>query len=898
MKLQTNVFFKILVIIMLSNSAVGAIIQPDPTETHHVQNGQACTNCHVFDEGNKNSIPVVLPATSKPDNSNLKISGNALIQSNSSIQGGGPDCVLCHDINGNGTPPDQRINASAIKQGVHRNLNNGAINTTNLSDSIDKACWACHGNGTEPNQHPDNYKTPYACPDCHNATFGLNLTDPSVISNLTTKTVYEHIPPPYYQEINSILNNSNATCTGCHNMSMINYTDSGFSIASNVSHYASRINLVSPTINCSLCHKNPTNASAYWANLTRHPAKSSSDSFCANCHNTTRAVDLHSQPLVKAKSIHFGFDWNNNDYLNGPNPSEACIACHSSTTTEFRKCEDCHLENGIGPVNTGQIRSDINNTIPRVYAHTNFSNTINVPDQSGVYPGLSIRPSSCFSANASGSTCHGNPYGSIGQNGGFYAYNTISYSIGDPYHSTATIDRLPNTTNCLFCHKQKDITIRNAWGNATQITGGTHDWYMGDDNSMCWECHVSTGVAPKDFHSDTMQLPKTTGGCIACHSNNASRYYVNISLFGLHANVNTSDGLGNVTDDDCKTCHFGAANGTMSMVLGAANQSNTHFCQDCHTTAGTGPIKPTDPNLIKNGLSHGSTDCKWCHIAGNSQPRPLPLELRYHPNGPKGTAAGKNCLSCHYYANLPDGPFHAPGEVHYNNIAFCNYCHSNSNNHAVSPLNSGILPSIRALSVTTPVTSGNPAQIQFTVYSDGMTQIAAAQYQVTNTSGIVVDWTNMTGTFNSSAVTVNASINTFNLKDNYTVNVKGMASAPKTDPSKPYYPLNGLWSSIISTQLTVIQSTGYANGTVSGSLGNIVGATVMTNTSAYTTTDQNGKYSLNLQNGMYILTASKEPEYYSNSSVIVTVTAYTTVTNDIILATKPTGNITGNVRNK
>jgi cytochrome c553 len=223
-KLKSIVFFNILFLILLFNSAVGAGVETTVAGTHSIENGQVCTDCHKFDEVNKNSNPDVLPVASKPENSNVKISGNALIQSGSLLQGGGPDCVFCHDINGNGAPLDKRIDASSIKQGVHRNLNNGVINTTVLSDTIDKACWACHGNGTEPGQHPDNYKTPYMCADCHNATYSLNFTDPSKISNLTTRKVYEHIQPPYYQEINSILNSSNATCTGCHNMSRINYT--------------------------------------------------------------------------------------------------------------------------------------------------------------------------------------------------------------------------------------------------------------------------------------------------------------------------------------------------------------------------------------------------------------------------------------------------------------------------------------------------------------------------------------------------------------------------------------------------------------------------------------------------------------------------------------------------
>ena len=260
------------------------------------------------------------------------------------------------------------------------------------------------------------------------------------------------------------------------------------------------------------------------------------------------------------------------------------------------------------------------------------------------------------------------------------------------------------------------------------------------------------------------------GGCIGCHSNPDTRYYVNTSLFGEHANVNASGGPNNVTDADCMTCHFGSSNIIMSpdAGLGAANHSNTWFCQDCHTSAGTGPIHPTDANLIKDGLQHGSTNCQWCHIAGDPLARPLINEnetLRYHPNGPKGTAAGRNCVTCHYNSNLPDLPFHAPGESHKNKAADCeDSCHGSVGNHLVNPVDAQSPPIISSFSIQSPVISGDPAEIQAT-YTDSnyLMQIAAAQYQVWNISGIVIDWTNMTakdGAFNYASEVVNATIDT------------------------------------------------------------------------------------------------------------------------------------------
>jgi len=74
-------------------------------------------------------------------------------------------------------------------------------------------------------------------------------------------------------------------------------------------------------------------------------------------------------------------------------------------------------------------------------------------------------------------------------------------------------------------------------------------------------------------------------------------------------------------------------------------------------------------------------------------------------------------------------------------------------------------------------------------------RVDSGSYKVKKGSTIVKDWTNMTPTdirFNLISEAVNASINTSLLLGTYTVNVKGMASAPKTGGG-PYYLLNGEW---------------------------------------------------------------------------------------------------------
>jgi len=84
------------------------------------------------------------------------------------------------------------------------------------------------------------------------------------------------------------------------------------------------------------------------------------------------------------------------------------------------------------------------------------------------------------------------------------------------------------------------------------------------------------------------------------------------------------------------------------------------------------------------------------------------------------------------------------------------------------------------------VESGTPALVQATITdrNPNRLMIAAARYRVTNTSGEIIPWTNMTpagGRYILSSQGVTASIPTYSLKGSYTVEVKGMSSGYKTD---------------------------------------------------------------------------------------------------------------------
>lgn len=86
---------------------------------------------------------------------------------------GGSDCVYCHEIS-NG------FNISAVsavhsRLGGHDKLNANAISNEDLISDINKACWACHGDGTDPGRHPPDYLYPKQCEDCHVALMDPNF---------------------------------------------------------------------------------------------------------------------------------------------------------------------------------------------------------------------------------------------------------------------------------------------------------------------------------------------------------------------------------------------------------------------------------------------------------------------------------------------------------------------------------------------------------------------------------------------------------------------------------------------------------------------------------------------------------------------------------------------------
>jgi subtilisin family serine protease len=99
------------------------------------------------------------------------------------------------------------------------------------------------------------------------------------------------------------------------------------------------------------------------------------------------------------------------------------------------------------------------------------------------------------------------------------------------------------------------------------------------------------------------------------------------------------------------------------------------------------------------------------------------------------------------------------------------------------------------------------------------------------------------------------------------------------------------------TATTILPSVRFINGTVMDSITKemLSGVTVST-PGASTTSNQTGFYSLTIASSTYPITATYDIRYYTNSSLTISTVGSAVVVQDIELIKKPTGNITGTVK--
>jgi hypothetical protein len=443
---------------------------------------------------------------------------------------GGPDCgnTGCHD-----SLADSRgINWTSVQTGIHRNLNHNATNTSNLSGGeVTKACWACHGDGTNSSgDHAYGPKgtsvmNPYTCNDCH--VYGgaaYNRYRPSISENPKV-TVSEHLPSSYLSTAD-IRTNSTGTgdCKDCHKNNVdekANDTQQGIGgarpVMANVSHYGRNDSLMTPTINstnCTYCHFSTDSAlRERWGNASYigpvHNGADGSDlSACDGCHNNSGAVSLHDAVLDMAgsgsnctTSCHNSVSFSRYVNMTALNLSvhanlngggkRACWACHGNGSEPASghppnfatpwNCTDCHLEG--------------NYSAPIVTSHI---------------------PGGSLSTSTSCATCHANSALPSGDSSIPNARANVSHY--------GTLTRLKvgsansNTTDCIGCHKESQQESDRWYAPYIDSPSSNH-FSTGSSSSACYMCHTWPRGTPQNFHDGRVRSVRWDGGCgqSGCH---------------------------------------------------------------------------------------------------------------------------------------------------------------------------------------------------------------------------------------------------------------------------------------------------------------------------------------------------------------------------------------------
>ncbi|VVB97465.1 Cytochrome c7 c [uncultured archaeon] len=516
-------------------------------------------------------------------------------------QGGySSDCISCHT--GSGVAP-VKIDPVAFRNGVHAGLNRNATYTGFITDDVNKACWACHGNGSEPSEHPVSYPgndTPKTCISCHGYfQFGA-------------KQVYSHYPGAGIS--------TGASCNVCHSNTLVNKT------VSYTSHYSTRKGLLN-TSDCGGCHANATNASK-WGNAPL-VLKHNSSNNCTLCHAGYRIATFHDKGLTitrrcedchvnREKAEKFNLSVIRTHYPDAPE-SMANTLKQSNYT-----CRDCHN------ATNNTLHSSL---IVREYQNMSMGNCFqchseegNFPHKAGVQIGA-LRHGLGIKVLSGCETCHAIE--------GVSKFHTPSL-VGKQYFSSAGNYRV----ECTTCHEEHE--------------GRKYQPY---ENIQCVDCHSEYGAA--HYGNAQITLVKESGACLRCHNEEAETFH---NLTRIVGNVTDAAYEPCRTCHDDLEALKDAQNASSMILRGnmfnTSSISNSSFrtCTSCHNASGEGRFhyssypRGTVQNPGWNNWTAGLiTGCKDCHTYQGGE-RPFnATNMGMEGTSPAGTAHGfaPNCTLCH-----------------------------------------------------------------------------------------------------------------------------------------------------------------------------------------------------------------------------------------------------------
>jgi len=622
--------------------------------------------------------------------------------------GGGPDCVVCHDVN-SAFGIQSLVNATSISEGIHGNVTNNTIEIVPGIDPKSKPCWGCHqSDGTQPegmgdrNGVVDPTKRPWTCEDCHARSSdwvaatdnGASWLASSYPPNTLPPMIYAHYPNSHMLKTNV---HAAGRCVDCHDNSMdLVHGDTyaatlGNTIGALVSHYGTNTELITPTADCAICH-NSTNATE-WGSPPQNSHGNFSDYFdadegCYICHtdDNSTPVDFHAQSMWSGRG---DFD---------------CLSCHDTEGYAVRKrinasifgqaihrnlnnasevgydyglnrsCWVCHFESGLNADDHSARKDppylcyDCHNKdaapfgnvsdAPNVYNH--FRNGTNITAYQTQY----TISESCMG-------CHN-------QSEMFYFYLPdeneenpyfTNFSITSHYGSNRTDlaaifeGNASSTLYCMYCHKNESSPFPAYGPNTTIVHTG---------NFECSRCH-GTGR----LHTASMTRPLTGKNCTDCHL----------------------DGGGNATIGNSilnKTGFFGSVHYNITGDFSATNYTQlSHVCWGCHVNYS---LELTDPEHVT--IQPDCTDCHDSSTPLNEEHlhRIPPQVVQHQPDSSDITTAA-NCTLCHNMSLVggmpPDSNVTKPTQrnfvSHYarqrtdiiidgGNASNCTYCHFDGGN--------------------------------------------------------------------------------------------------------------------------------------------------------------------------------------------------------------------------
>ncbi|MFZ2411599.1 MAG: hypothetical protein WAW23_08525, partial [Candidatus Methanoperedens sp.] len=702
-----------------------------------------CTNCH--DSSYNNQAPFYAPA--KPHagtgnntdecyscHTNVNTYNAAPLAVHSVVQApGNANCTKCHDIGG---AASKEVDVAAMNRSdsIHLNLNSGASsgNATVPYAADSKRCWACHGDGSDKNEHDQaRYKNPYKCEDCH--TSGGSQSGKYVSFNVS-----EHFAG------GADIRTANASyCYTCHNKGEMlqghNDADVSSSNAS-VGHYGKKRGTDirnGTSANCTYCHQNSTTGfesamlKSSNKNIFEHTDAGLKNTTGRGCTNNTCHAQgfIHNATLTKpavqvwtsgkfdyCAPCHRAGNANATKYVYGHNSSNISVITAD--------CGYCHNASSQGQTSTGALRIHTSTLTNKSTANTTcvtcHQDSTYVTNQRVVYthyPGAPFGKANTSQDSFTCESCHGNMVANKmhspvslppdrcnnchnSTTTGSFKATKIPYLDGTR-HDNAT-HNVSNNINCDWCHNNSNAAQKfhfTQYPNGTVQAPGWNGWVNGT-NANCTNCH-DTYNQTKPFYAEPIwhkgNYGTTPDNCYQCHTNVSSASSSNAPV-ALH-NVTKA-----IDWSYCNNCHSSNKGGA-PIVDNASLASGMHATLDGSTPSNTEPACKAchggNSSVHKNATAN---NCTYCHITGSIKysaknvsrhiPYPYTTDVntsRYQNvfcsdchNNSLGTfndptQSNKNATTSHYGMNKTGG------KLMYNssgNTEDCTYCHRNDSNMA------------------------------------------------------------------------------------------------------------------------------------------------------------------------------------------------------------------------